>query len=67
MSKRVEISDFNVLTDHRLRQQDAFMVMNMTQKELFGDRSFVREGCDCDYCTWEGGDGEPEQAQGHEV
>lgn len=55
----------NILTDHRV-SKDTIYILNPETSVLlnseglpvhpFWDRSFVRDGCECDYCKWGGDD-----------
>jgi hypothetical protein len=55
-----------IVTDHRMPKTAGFFG-RFDKATLFRDRSFVRPGCDCDYCLWEGEDDEPKQEERHEV
>lgn len=41
-----------VVTDCRMDPRMLFMATAVTPSTYFADRSLVRAGCPCDYCTW---------------
>lgn len=52
------MSDFSgipIYTDHRVPKDSGFLMLSnrISMAGLFADRSQVKQGCDCSYCTWE--------------
>ncbi len=46
------VVSLDIITDHRVGTNDAWILLPGWSFDCT-DRSQVRDGCDCDYCSWE--------------